>query len=74
MYCSHKDLSHPPNDVIDRYALRRNGVYIIDSRGSVRRKLERLPFSWFEEMKCRGINGVAVATPILKKRFQNQDS
>ncbi len=55
-----------PNEQIDSFALRRNGVYIIDTRGAILRKLERRLLSWFEEMKCRMINGVAVATPLIK--------
>lgn len=60
---------YPPgaNTRVDRYALRRNGVYIIDSAGWVERKLQRNPWFWFEEMKCRVINGVAVLTPMLKR-------
>ena len=50
----------------DPYALRREGVYIIDTLGSLRRKVERGPFFWFEDIKGRAINRVAVLTPILK--------
>jgi len=56
-----------PNARVDRYALRRNGVYIIDSPAWVERKLQPNRFFWFEEMKCRAINGVAVLTPALKR-------
>jgi peptidoglycan/xylan/chitin deacetylase (PgdA/CDA1 family) len=55
------------NDRIDRYALRRNGVYVIDTRGALRRKLEPGKLFWFEEMKCRTINGIAVITPLVKR-------
>lgn len=55
------------NDHVDRFALRRNGVYVIDTNLALRCKLERTPFFWFEEMKCRAINSVAVLTPILKR-------
>jgi peptidoglycan/xylan/chitin deacetylase (PgdA/CDA1 family) len=54
------------NGHIDRFALRRNGVYVIDTNLTLRWKLERSPFFWFEEMKCRTINSVAVLTPVLK--------
>jgi peptidoglycan/xylan/chitin deacetylase (PgdA/CDA1 family) len=56
-----------PNARVDRYALRRNGVYIIDSAGWVERKLQPNAWFWFEEMKCRAINGVAVLTPAFKR-------
>lgn len=53
------------NERIDRYAIRRNGVYVIDTRRNLRWKIERSPVFWFEEMKCRTINAAAVLTPIL---------
>jgi len=56
-----------PNARVDRYALRRNGVYIIDTAAWVERKLQRNPWFWLEEMKCRAINGVAVLTPMFKR-------
>ena len=55
------------NEWIDRFAIRRNGVYVIDTKRNLRWKIERSPASWFEEMKCRTINAVAVLTPILKQ-------
>lgn len=55
------------NEVTDRFALRRNGVYIIDTPLTVRCKLRPNPLYWFEEMKCRAINGVAVLTPVIKR-------
>jgi peptidoglycan/xylan/chitin deacetylase (PgdA/CDA1 family) len=60
---------YPPgsNARVDRYALRRNGVYIIDTAAWVERKLQRNSWFWFEEMKCRAINGVAVLTPLFKR-------
>lgn len=64
--------SHP-NDRVDRFALRRNGVYLIDTRGAVRRKLEPGPLYWLEEMKCRAINATSVVTPILKRPAANPD-
>lgn len=60
---------YPPhsNERIDRYALRRNCVYVIDTPWTLGCKLSRNPLFWFEEMKCRTINQVAVLTPILKR-------
>lgn len=58
---------YPPhaNAHVDRRALRRNGVYIIDTPRTLMWKLERGPFYWIEEMKCRTINQVAALTPWL---------
>lgn len=55
------------NEIVDRFALRRNGVYIIDTRQTIQWKLEPSAVYWFEEMKCRTINNVAALTPILKR-------
>jgi peptidoglycan/xylan/chitin deacetylase (PgdA/CDA1 family) len=62
------------NERIDRWALRRNGVYIIDTPRTVARRLRRHPWFWFEEMKCRAINGVAVLTPLLRNRQRREPS
>jgi len=56
------------NERVERFALRRNGVYIIDPPRVVEGKLHPHPFFWFEEMKCRAINAVAALTPALKDR------
>jgi peptidoglycan/xylan/chitin deacetylase (PgdA/CDA1 family) len=56
------------NATIDRFALRRDAVYIIDPIGMIERKLGRNAFYGVEEMKCRAINAVAVLTPLLKGR------
>jgi peptidoglycan/xylan/chitin deacetylase (PgdA/CDA1 family) len=56
-----------PNRRIDRYNLRREGVYIVDSIGSIRCKLGRGRFFWLEDLKGRAINAVAVLTPIIKQ-------
>jgi peptidoglycan/xylan/chitin deacetylase (PgdA/CDA1 family) len=56
------------NATVDRWALRRNGVYIIDTPRTVAAKLGPNPGFWFEEMKGRGINAVAVLTPMLTGR------
>jgi peptidoglycan/xylan/chitin deacetylase (PgdA/CDA1 family) len=61
------------NERVDRFALRRNAVYIIDTRGAILRKLERRRVSWFEEMKCRSINRVAALTPLFKTYSRNRD-
>jgi peptidoglycan/xylan/chitin deacetylase (PgdA/CDA1 family) len=57
-----------PNEHVDRFALRRNGVYITDASWTVETKLRPNALFWFEEMKCRTINAVAALTPILKRR------
>lgn len=59
---------YPPgsNGLLDPMALRREGIYIIDTLGALRMKIDRGPFFWLEDMKGRAINGVAVLTPILK--------
>ena len=56
------------NTRVDRYALRRDAVYIIDPAAMTERKIERNFFYGLEEMKCRAINAVAVLTPLLKMR------
>jgi peptidoglycan/xylan/chitin deacetylase (PgdA/CDA1 family) len=60
---------YPPrhNACYDRYAVRRNGVYIIDPVPLAGVKVEPGPLFWVEEMKCRAINAVAVLTPALKR-------
>lgn len=57
------------NAVIDRFALRRDAVYIIDPVSTIETKFEKTPFYGLEEMKCRAINAVAVLTPLLKSRY-----
>lgn len=54
------------NARVDRFALRRNAVYVIDSVATVERKLARNSVYGLEEMKCRAINAIAVLTPLLK--------
>lgn len=65
---------HHPNEHMDRFALRRNGVYVIDTAHSLNCKLNRTSFFWFEEMKCRVINGVAALTPLLKHYSTDRDT
>ncbi|HUV35581.1 MAG TPA: polysaccharide deacetylase family protein [Patescibacteria group bacterium] len=55
-----------PNRRIERYNLRREGVYVIDSALSLRIKLGRGGMFWCEDLKGRAINAVAVLTPLLK--------
>jgi peptidoglycan/xylan/chitin deacetylase (PgdA/CDA1 family) len=54
------------NATVDRFALRREGVYIIDPVSTIERKLEKNWLFGLEEMKCRAINAVAVLTLLLK--------
>jgi peptidoglycan/xylan/chitin deacetylase (PgdA/CDA1 family) len=54
------------NARVDRFALRRDTVYVVDSNATIARKLERNAFYGLEEMKCRAINAVSVLTPLLK--------
>ena len=56
------------NSVTDRFALRRDAVYIIDPVAMIETKLQKKPLYGLEEMKCRAINAVAVLTPLLKAR------
>jgi peptidoglycan/xylan/chitin deacetylase (PgdA/CDA1 family) len=52
--------------LLGRYALRREGVYVIDTVASIERKLGTgLPF-YLEDFKGRLINGFAVITPLIK--------
>jgi peptidoglycan/xylan/chitin deacetylase (PgdA/CDA1 family) len=62
------------NAHFDRYAIRRNGVYIIDPVRLVQSKVVPGPLYWCEEMKCRAINAVAVLTPVLKRRRGRRSS
>ncbi len=57
-----------PNRVVDRYALRRDAVYIIDAPRAIEIKLVPNPLYGLEEMKCRAINAVSRLTPLLKSR------
>jgi len=54
------------NAEVNRYALRRDAVYVIDPVGVVERKLRPNALYGLEEMKCRAINAVARLTPLLK--------
>jgi peptidoglycan/xylan/chitin deacetylase (PgdA/CDA1 family) len=56
------------NAITDRFALRRDAVYIIDPVSMIEIKLQKNAFYGLEEMKCRAINAVAVLTPLLKAR------
>ncbi len=63
-----------PNARIDRLALGRAGVYVIDPAGLVEIKLKPNPLFWVEEMKCRIINKVAVLTPLFKSLARGRGS
>lgn len=54
------------NAHVDRYALRRDAVYVIDPVSMIERKIEPNALYGLEEMKCRAINAVARLTPLLK--------
>jgi peptidoglycan/xylan/chitin deacetylase (PgdA/CDA1 family) len=58
----------------DRYALRREGIYVIDSIGNIKAKLGTgLPFL-FEDFKGRTINAFAVLTPLVKDGFRRANT
>jgi peptidoglycan/xylan/chitin deacetylase (PgdA/CDA1 family) len=58
----------------DRYALRREAVYVIDSFACIKAKLgDGLPFA-FEDFKGRMINSLAVLTPLLKGGFYREST
>ncbi|MCK4549648.1 MAG: polysaccharide deacetylase family protein [Candidatus Krumholzibacteria bacterium] len=52
----------------DRFRLRREGVWVIDTPASTRVKLSRGGLFWLEDIKGRMINAVADLTPLLKKK------
>ncbi len=57
---------YPPAAVRGRFALRREGVYVIDTIATIERKLGGgFPFL-VEDMKGRLINSFAVITPVVK--------
>ncbi|MCK4236465.1 MAG: polysaccharide deacetylase family protein, partial [Candidatus Krumholzibacteria bacterium] len=60
---------YPPhsNSSVDRFALRREGVYIIDTISCLKTKLGIGPLFWVEDLKGRAINSVASLTPLLKR-------
>ncbi|MDH4036023.1 MAG: polysaccharide deacetylase family protein [Candidatus Krumholzibacteria bacterium] len=60
------------NRIVDRHALRRDAVYIIDPVWGVETKLRPGPLYGLEEMKCRAINAVARLTPLLKSKRASQ--
>ncbi len=60
------------NNVVDRFALRRDAVYIIDPAFAIETKLKPNAFYGVEEMKCRAINAVARLTPLLKSKRASQ--
>jgi peptidoglycan/xylan/chitin deacetylase (PgdA/CDA1 family) len=56
-----------PNRKIDRYALRREAVYVVDTVFNLKWKIGCGPLFWIEDMKGRAFNRIAVLTPILKR-------
>jgi peptidoglycan/xylan/chitin deacetylase (PgdA/CDA1 family) len=56
------------NTRVDRHALRRDAVYVIDPAWLVERKLRMNGLYGLEEMKCRAINATAVLVPLLMSR------
>jgi peptidoglycan/xylan/chitin deacetylase (PgdA/CDA1 family) len=66
---------YPPRSARpDRYALRREGIYVIDSIGNIKAKLGTgLPFL-FEDFKGRMINAFAVLTPLFKGGFRRANT
>ena len=52
----------------DRFRLRREGVWVIDTPSTIRVKLSRGGLFWLEDIKGRMINAVADLTPLLKKK------
>ncbi|MDZ7860903.1 MAG: polysaccharide deacetylase family protein [Candidatus Krumholzibacteriota bacterium] len=59
----------PPslNSRIDPFALRREGVYVIDNIFSLKNKLSYGKLFWVEDLKGRFINGVSALTPLIKR-------
>jgi peptidoglycan/xylan/chitin deacetylase (PgdA/CDA1 family) len=55
------------NSEINPFALRREGVYIIDNIFSLKNKLIPGNLFWIEDLKGRLINGVSVLTPLIKR-------
>ena len=52
----------------DRFRLRREGVWVIDTPSTIKVKLSRGGLFWLEDIKGRMINAVADLTPLLKKK------
>lgn len=61
---------YPPGSSksIDRFALRREAVYVVDTPLSLKWKIGRGPVFWLEDLKGRAFNRIAVLTPILKRQ------
>ncbi len=53
---------------VDRFCLRREGVWIIDTKSSVDLKLSGGRLFWFEDIKGRTINRLASITPFFMKK------
>lgn len=50
---------------LDRFLLRRDGVWVIDTPRTIRAKLSRRGWFWLEDCKGRAINACAAAVPLL---------
>lgn len=50
---------------VDRFLLRRDGVWVIDTPRTIRTKLSRRGLFWLEDCKERAINACSVVTPIV---------
>jgi peptidoglycan/xylan/chitin deacetylase (PgdA/CDA1 family) len=53
---------------VDRFSLRREGVWIIDTKGTIDLKLSCGRWFWFEDIKGRTINRFAAITPFFMKK------
>jgi len=62
------------NARVDRFALRRDAVYVIDPVWMVERKLRKNVLYGVGEMTCRAINAVAVLTPLLTAARSPKDA
>jgi len=54
------------NSVFDRFNIRRNGVYVIDTCSTVLAKVAGGHLFWIEDLKGRVINSFAILTPVLR--------
>jgi len=54
------------NSAFDRFNIRRNGVYVIDTSYTVLTKVSRGRLFWVEDLKGRVINSFAILTPLLR--------
>lgn len=52
----------------DRFLIRREGVWVIDTPRTIRVKLSRRGLFWVEDLKARAISACSVLTPLLGRR------